>query len=70
MRHPDDWQLSQSQERCGGNSTMTSHYVVVSINDDRVDEAEPLDGVGDLANLLFRMLVRIAPGWPELVEGY
>jgi hypothetical protein len=50
------------------NATVAGNHEVCVIDQDRVDKAEPPDGVGDLGNLLFRMGAGIAP--PRLQVGY
>jgi hypothetical protein len=50
------------------NPPMTGDDVPIVVDDHRVDEAEPLQCVRDLAELLFRVLVRVATGRSELTQ--
>ena len=51
--------LSHIELAAGGEATVAADYVVVAIDQDRDIEAEGLDAVGDLSDLLFAVAPRV-----------
>jgi hypothetical protein len=60
--------LSQTELAAGGEATVAANYVVVAINQDRDIEAEGLDAVGDLPDLLLAVPARVVGIRFELVD--